>query len=52
MTFVKVQDPTNKNLVKEYLARRNRVREADRNEKMGRAFEFEELVRFFKPVTA
>ena len=52
MTFVKVQDPTNKNLVKEYLARRNRVREADRKEKMGQAFEFEELSRFFKPVTA
>ena len=46
MTFVKVQDPTNKNLVKEYLAKRNRVREPDRREKMG------ELSRFFKPVTA
>ena len=52
MTFVKVQDPTNKNLVKEYIVKRNRVREADRNDKMGRAFEFEELSRFFKPVTA
>ena len=52
MTFVKVRDPTNKNLVKEVLAKRNRVREADRNEKMGRAFEFEELSRFFQPVTA
>ena len=52
MTFVKVQDPTNKNLVKEYIAKRNRVREADRSDKMGRAFEFEELSRFFKPVTA
>ena len=52
MTFVKEQDPTNKNLVKEVLAKQNRVREADRNETMGRAFEFEELSRFFKPVTA
>ena len=52
MTFVNVQDPTNKNLVKEVLAKRNRVREADTNEKMGCAFEFEELSRFFKPVTS
>ena len=51
MTFVKVQDPTNKNLVKEYIEKRNRVREADRHEKMGRAFEYEELSRFFKPLT-
>ena len=52
MTFVKVQDPTNKNLVKEYIAKRNRVREADRRDKMGQVFEFEELSRFFKPVSA
>ena len=52
MTFFKVQDPTNKNLVKEFVARRARVREADRNEKMGRAFELDELSRFFQPITS
>ena len=33
MTFFKVQDPKNKDLIKEYIAKRNRVRETDRNEK-------------------
>ena len=51
MTFFKVNDPKNRNLIKEVIAKRSIIREADRRRKMGEAFEFEQLSRFFKPIT-
>ena len=51
MTFFKVNDPKNKELIKEVIAKRAVIREADRRRKMGEAFEFEQLSRFFKPIT-
>ena len=51
MTFFKVNDPKNRDLIKEVIAKRAIIREADRRRKMGEAFEFEQLSRFFKPIT-
>ena len=51
MTFFKVNDPKNRDLIKEVIAKRSIIREADRRRKMGEAFEFEQLSRFFKPIT-
>ena len=51
MTFFKVNDPKNRELIKEVIAKRAIIREADRRRKMGEAFEFEQLSRFFKPIT-
>ena len=51
MTFFKVNDPKNRDLIKEVIAKRAVIREADRRQKMGEAFEFEQLSRFFKPIT-
>ena len=51
MTFFKVNDPKNRELIKEVIAKRSVIREADRRRKMGEAFEFEQLSRFFKPIT-
>ena len=51
MTFFKVNDPKNRELIKEVIAKRSIIREADRRRKMGEAFEFEQLSRFFKPIT-
>ena len=51
MTFFKVNDPKNRELIKEVIAKRAVIREADRRRKMGEAFEFEQLSRFFKPIT-
>ena len=51
MTFFKVNDPKNRDLIKEVIAKRSVIREADRRRKMGEAFEFEQLSRFFKPIT-
>ena len=51
MTFFKVNDPKNRELIKEVIAKRAVIREADRRRKMGKAFEFEQLSRFFKPIT-
>ena len=51
MTFFKVNDPKNRDLIKEVIAKRAVIREADRRRKMGDAFEFEQLSRFFKPIT-
>ena len=51
MTFFKVNDPKNRDLIKEVIAKRAVIREADRRRKMGEAFEFEQLSRFFKPIT-
>ena len=51
MTFFKVNDPKNRELIKEVIAKRSIIREADRKRKMGEAFEFEQLSRFFKPIT-
>ena len=51
MTFFKVNDPKNRELIKEVIAKRSIIREADRRRKMGDAFEFEQLSRFFKPIT-
>ena len=51
MTFFKVNDPNNRELIKEVIAKRSIIREADRRRKMGEAFEAEQLSRFFKPIT-
>ena len=51
MTFFKVNDPKNRELIKEVIAKRAVIREADRRRKMGDAFKFEQLSRFFKPIT-
>ena len=51
MTFFKVNDPKNRELINEVIAKRAVIREADRRRKMGEAFEYEELSRFFKPIT-
>ena len=51
MTFFKVNDPKNRDLIKEVIAKRSIIREADRRRKMGEAFEYEQLSRFFKPIT-
>ena len=51
MTFFKVNDPKNRELINEVIAKRAVIREADRRRKMGEAFEFEQLSRFFKPIT-
>ena len=51
MTFFKINDPKNRELIKEVIAKRSIIREADRRRKMGEAFEFEQLSRFFKPIT-
>ena len=51
MTFFKVNDPKNRELIKEVIAKRAVIREADRRRKMGDAFELEQLSRFFKPIT-
>ena len=51
MTFFKVNDPKNRDLIKEVIAKCSVIREADRRRKMGEAFEFEQLSRFFKPIT-
>ena len=51
MTFFKVNDPKNRELIKQVIAKRAVIREADRRRKMGDALEFEELSRFFKPIT-
>ena len=51
MTFFKVNDPKNRELIKEVIAKRAVIREADRRRKMGDALEFEQLSRFFKPIT-
>ena len=51
MTFFKVNDPKNRELIKEVIAKRAVIREADRRRKMGEAFELEQLSRFFKPIT-
>ena len=51
MTFFKVNDPKNRELIKEVVAKRAVIRETDRRRKMGEAFEFEQLSRFFKPIT-
>ena len=51
MTFFKVNDPKNRELIKQVIAKRALIREADRRRKMGDALEFEELSRFFKPIT-
>ena len=51
MTFFKVNDSKNRELIKEVIAKRAVIREADRRRKMGEAFEFEQLSRFFKPIT-
>ena len=51
MTFFKVNDPKNRELIKEVIAKCAVIREADRRRKMGEAFEFEQLSRFFKPIT-
>ena len=51
MTFFKVNDPKNRELIKEIIAKRSIIREADRRRKMGEAFEFEQLSQFFKPIT-
>ena len=51
MTFFKVNDPKNRELIKEVIAKRAVIREADRRRKMGEALEFEQLSRFFKPIT-
>ena len=51
MTFFKVNDPKNRELIKEVIAKRSIIREADRRRKMGEAFEFEQLSQFFKPIT-
>ena len=51
MTFFKVNDPKNRELIKEVIAKRAVIREADRRRKMGEEFEFEQLSRFFKPIT-
>ena len=51
MTFFKVNDPKNRDLIREVIAKRAIIREADRRRKMGEAFEFEQLSRFFKPIT-
>ena len=51
MTFFKVNFPKNRELIKEVIAKRAVIREADRRRKMGEAFEFEQLSRFFKPIT-
>ena len=51
MTFFKVNDPKNRELIKEVIAKRSIIREADRRRKMGEAFEYEQLSRFFKPIT-
>ena len=51
MTFFKVNDPKNRELINEVIAKRAVIREADRMRKMGEAFEYEELSRFFKPIT-
>ena len=51
MTFFKVNDPKNRELIKEVIAKRAVIREADRRRKMGDAFEFEQLSKFFKPIT-
>ena len=51
MTFFKINDPKNRELIKEVIAKRAVIREADRRRKMGEAFEFEQLSRFFKPIT-
>ena len=51
MTFFKVNDPKNRELIKEVIAKRAVIREEDRRRKMGDALEFEELRRFFKPIT-
>ena len=51
MTFFKVNDPKNRELIKDVIAKRAVIREADRRRKMGEAFEFEQLSRFFKPIT-
>ena len=51
MTFFKVNDPNNRELIKEVIAKRSIIRETDRRRKMGEAFEAEQLSRFFKPIT-
>ena len=51
MTFFKVNDPKNRELIKEVIAKRAVIRETDRRRKMGDAFEVEQLSRFFKPIT-
>ena len=51
MTFFKVNDPKNRKLIEDVIAKRAVIREADRRRKMGDAFEYEQLSRFFKPIT-
>ena len=51
MTFFKVNDPKNRKLIEDVIAKRAVIREADRRRKMGDALEYEQLSRFFKPIT-
>ena len=51
MTFFKVNDPKNRKLIEDVIAKCAVIREADRRRKMGDAFEYEQLSRFFKPIT-
>ena len=51
MTFFKVNDPKNRKLIEDVIAKRAVIREADRRRKMGDVLEYEQLSRFFKPIT-